>query len=165
MIALLLFAAVIGIVMTVWNAVKSTTGVQREASLLNTTVSKLQGHYRNQGHFAGVAAQVVIDLGAVDRTQVSGNQILSIWRTPVAYAPTTLGAGANDAVAVTYTGVEQGDCSSFVNSVAGTFSRITVNGTAVKNQPAGVLNVDVTALAGACASAATGTVLLEAGLF
>lgn len=157
-------AFLIGLMMIFYNQFMRTTGVNKETALVTTMAGKLQSSYQAQGNFQGITPAIAIQLNAPDRSQVVGTNIMSRWRTPIQIAPTNGGGSADDSVLITYTGVLAEDCSKFVEKAETSFFRVAVNGTTVKDLPAGN-QLNVGTLAAQCAAGPTATIDYTLGLF
>lgn len=136
---LIVLAIAAGVLFAIFAAVSKVQAksIAKEASEgLNLMVADVRAKFKSQGNFTGVTPQVLIQNRIPPSNMIQGNQIISPWNTPINVAPATL-VTANDAVAFTYTGMGSEDCSNFVQAAEGSFSRISVNGTNVKDVPGG----------------------------
>jgi prepilin-type N-terminal cleavage/methylation domain-containing protein len=158
LIALAIGAGLLFAVFVVVGKVQSKALAKDAAETLNLMVADTRAKFKSQGNFTGVTPQVLINNRIPPQQMVQGTNIVSQWNTNIGVAPVTIN-NANDAVRFTYTGVPSEDCSNFVQAAEGTFGRVTVAGTVVKNlyaNPATPLNVAT--LGTRCASAQTVTI-------
>lgn len=162
---LIVLAIAAGVLFAVFMAVNKVQAKQlskEAAENLNLMVADTRAKFKSQGNFTGVSALVLINNHVPPSSMIQGTNIVSPWNTNITVAPVQI-VNANDGVRFTYTGVGQEDCSNFVQAAEGTFSRITVNGTLVKNIPAGVQQLNVATLGTACVAQPQATILFDQG--
>lgn len=159
---LIVLAIAAGILFAVFIAVGKvqTKQVSKEAAeMLNLMVADVRAKFKSQGNFTGITPQVLIDNRIPPNTMIEGANIVSPWNSHILVAPVTIN-NPNDAVRFTYQTVPQEDCSNFVTAAQGTFTRITVNGTVLKNVPT-VPMLNVAQLGTACVAANTATIFYD----
>lgn len=152
-----LAVAALAAVFFIVNLVINRQAVNDEIQTLQTMASETRTKFRAQGSFTGITPNVLIQNGIVPATKVNGTNIQTRWNTNVLVASANLNGAAGDSVTFSYT-VPRENCSSFVEAAEGTFPRISVGGTNVKNVPGGANTLDVVALGAQCDSGAGGNV-------
>jgi len=158
LIALAIGAGLLFAVFVVVGKVQSKALTKEAAENLNLMVADTRAKFKSQGNFTGVSPQVLINNRIPPQQMISGTNIVSPWNTNIAVAPVTIN-NPNDAVRFTYTGVPSEDCSNFVQAAEGSFGRVTVAGTVVKNLYANpVVPLNIATLGTQCASAQTVTI-------
>lgn len=152
---LLVLAIGAGILFAVFlavNKVQSKALTKEAAESLNLMVADTRALYRSAGTFDGIDPDVLINNNVPPENMVpNGNQIVSPWNTVVQIQQATLNT-ADDAVRFVYPDIPSNDCSNFVQSAAGSFNQVEVEGTLVKDTTAD-LNLDVAQLGVQCTAA------------
>lgn len=151
LIVLAIAAAVLFAVFAAVSKVQAKQITKEAAEGLNLMVADTRAKFKSQGNFTGISPKVLIDNRIPPSNMIQGNNIVSPWNTNIGVAAATL-QNTNDAVAFTYTGIGEEDCSNFVTAAEGSFARVTVNGTAVKDVPGNVHQVNVATLGTACSN-------------
>lgn len=152
--AAILFAVWIG-VSRAQNSRKANEAVQN----FNMMMADVRTKFGVQGSFAGITPAVMIDLGMVPQPMINGNAIRTSFNTAVAVAATNLNGTAGDGVEFSYT-IPRVNCADFVTGTSGASARVTVDGTVVKNIPAGDNTLDVAAMSGQCNADAGGNLVV-----
>lgn len=164
-IALVIAAAVLFGVFALVNKANASRVVTAEAQNLTMMATSLRTKFSNQASFQGISASNMIALGLVPENMINGNAINSGFSTQVNVAAVNLNGQANDGFEFTYQ-VPAKSCSDFVSSVEGTFSRVNIDGTVVKNTAYGASGggddaITVTDLAACDATAGTAPVTVR----
>lgn len=159
-ISLAIVAAVLFGIFYLVNVVQGKRATTAEAQNLTMMASDLRTKFGNQASFAGINANNMIKLGLVPESMISGTAMISGFSTPVTVAPTNLNGQANDGFTFTYQ-VPSRNCSDFVSAVEGTFSRVAIAGTAIKDLTANDNDISVADLASCDASAGGGSSMVS----
>lgn len=128
-----------------------------EASSLNSIAAEVRTKFRSQGNYNGITPQVLINNGIVPPTKINGANIETGWNTNVAIAAANLNGTAGDSVSFTYT-IPRESCADFVQAAEGSFPRISVGGTNVKDVPGGQRTLNIATLGTQCDAGAGGNV-------
>ena len=162
LIAVVVIAVAAAAVFATWNLISAGQTAQSEAQTLVGMVAEVRGLYSAQGNFTGVSPTVIIGARLVPESMsVDADNLESGWNQPVLVQ--AIGAGDRE-LQVTYNAVPTDVCTRFVTRAASAFRVIDVGpGSVVKNTPAGIDEVDATALAQACAGAGI-NIVFTAGL-
>lgn len=154
-----LIAAGLAAVLFLVNRYNTKQVTNDEAAALNQMAAEVRTKFRSQGNFNGITPAVLINNGIVDPRKINGTNIETGWNTNVTVAPANLNGVNGDAMSFTYT-LPRESCPDFVQAAEGTFPRVVVGGTTVKNVPAGgtAARLDVVALGTACNPGAGGNV-------
>jgi prepilin-type N-terminal cleavage/methylation domain-containing protein len=131
--------------------------IRDEVQSYNTIANDARTSFRKQNDYTGVSAAVLIQLGIVPPTMINGTAIRSGWNTAVVVAPINLNGTANDGMQFTYT-VPRTACPTFIDGVANSAARITIDTTVVKDVPANLTTINVADVATACDAPAGGNV-------
>lgn len=156
-IAIVIAAALIFGIFYLVGVVNDRSVVKDEGQYLNQMVADARTKFRQQGSYAGITPQVMINLGIVPPPMVNGNNITTGWSTNVAVAASNLNGTAGDGIAFTYT-VPRKSCSDFIDAGAAASARVTIGTTVVKSIPAGQNTLNVANVATACDADAGGNV-------
>ncbi|WP_019583725.1 type 4 pilus major pilin [Thioalkalivibrio sp. ALE16] len=149
---LIVLAIGAGILFAVFAAVSKVQGkaVAKEASeTLNLMVADTRALYRSQGNFNNIDAETLVNNNVPPRSMVNGSDIISPWNTAIAVDEATINT-TNDAVRFTYPDVPRDDCTGFVQAAEGSFTRVEVGGSVVKDVGQ---TMEVATLGQACSSA------------
>jgi prepilin-type N-terminal cleavage/methylation domain-containing protein len=146
------------------SVVNDRSTVKDEVQYYNQMTADARTKFRQQGNYTGATAGSLINLGIVPPALVNGVNITSGFGGNVAVAPINLNGAANDGLQLTYT-LPRRLCPDFVDGIAGSANRITVDGDIVKDSPANTPTLDVNAMGAACDASAAGnvTVVLASG--
>lgn len=134
------------------NRATERSQTKEEIEHLNTMMADARTKFRQQGNYQNVSPAVLIDLGIVPPAKLTSSpgNITTAWNTQVAVAEDAL-VNAGDAISFTYQ-VPRRACSDFVDGGAGSASRVTVGGVAVKDALNGAAELDTITLAAQCDS-------------
>jgi len=161
LIAVVVIAVAAAAVFATWTLISAGQTAQNEAQTLVGMVAETRGLYSAQGNFTGVTPTVLIGARLVPESMsVDANTLNSSWNEEVLVQP--VGPGDRE-LQITYEAVPVDVCTRFVQRSEAAFRLIDVNGTIVKNTPAGIDELDATALAEGCAGG-PGAVVFTAGL-
>lgn len=154
----LLIAVVVGATLLfgaffVYNKIQGSNAASDAARNLTTIMADAQSKFKPQGNFTGVDAQTLIDLDIPPQSMISGSNMINGWGGSVTVTSASVGSGTDNAIELTYAGVDPAYCSNFVQASSGSADVIEVGGTEVKSL-SGSLNVAGTnGLSSACANA------------
>ena len=150
----------------IYPKVSSSNNAQTESSNINTIKASLASLYSSSPDYTGLTTDVGIKSKIFPDTMVNtaGTAALNTFKGAV-----TLGvskdspSGAdNSAFTITYAAVPAAECVKIVSAVASNFYKVTVGGTAVKDNKGsgttGAVAVDVAKLTAACAAGNTSIV-------
>jgi prepilin-type N-terminal cleavage/methylation domain-containing protein len=130
---------------------------KEEIEHLQSMAADVRTKFRQQGSYADVTPEVMIDLGIVPPAKLNADPraITTGWSTTVDVAVSQL-LQQNDAIAFIYDGVPRTSCADFVDGGAGTASRVDVDGTIVKDVTQGAESafLNTVELASACQATA-----------
>jgi len=158
-IIIILIIASIGIHLYTTSTGKLNVG--RAGIRLTQMIATTQKRFQDQGNFAGVSAQVLIDNAIPDKSMIQGGKLVNAWNQQVTVNPYSLNA-SNDAVEFVEPGVPADTCAAYVDAAGGSAVRILVGGTTVKDLPNGV-SLNPAALGSACAGSGNKTIHFIAG--
>lgn len=131
MIVMVLGGLVIaGVAAGVSRALGSTRS-NSEIGDLQQVFTSIQKIYANKANYSGVTLTTLINLNAFPTTWVSGANVNNRWSGSMTVAAATIST-ANDALAVTSTGVPDYECKEVIPQLDGVTRIVTVNGTQVK---------------------------------
>lgn len=136
---------------------RQDTLAEQEVSDITTYMAKIQNHWSGDADYATLANDVVRTNGLLPDAMIQGTNVVNRYGGAVTFAPTTIGATANDAGQVTSVNYSLGGCQRVVPKLARNARSVTVNGNAnVKplDQP-----MNKTELGNACTDANTNTVV------
>jgi prepilin-type N-terminal cleavage/methylation domain-containing protein len=157
LLVLLVAGGIFVIVFGYFKEANNQTQVQTAASELALMSKKAQKVFSSQGSYDGATAAVLINLGIPSKKWISGSNIRDPWGNNI----TVASAGTNNAILrFTYAGVPSDVCSSFVTTTEGSFQRVAVGSTVIKNTGTGTTLSAVT-LGTACAGTSAKSVYLD----
>lgn len=147
-IVVVMVAVLISLGLKTINQTRVSANANAEATELPLIVSKIQKTYSTQSTYSGVslAGLIALNIFPTERV-VSPTSAQNRWGGGITVAAATL-TNANDSVQLTYAGVPKDECVEVIPLVTQTVRVITVNGTSVKADGAGL---DLSALGTQCA--------------
>lgn len=161
---LMVFAVILGAAVLVFVAypkVKDNQAAATENTNLSTLQAGIKSLYSGKSNFAGVTPTVLLNAQVVPNTMINGANIVNTWGQTVTIASASLGGVPNNAYSISYSAVPQGPCVKLVSAAGLNFDTVSVNSTAIKTF--GNSDIDIAALAGACAGGGTANTILMTG--
>lgn len=153
-IVVALIAGATVIVYLMFSGRNDSATASAEAQNFTMMAADAQQKWRAQGNFTGINAEALINNGVVPSTMVVGSTIETRWNTPVTVAAGTI-TSAGDSAVFTYQ-VPRRSCADFVTQAGSSAVVVAVDGTDVKNVPAGENTMNVTTVGSSCDSTSGG---------
>ena len=132
-LAVLVLVAVITIGLGLYYGMTGSIQVVESANNATQFAGNIQRTYRNEGAFTNVRSTSSAVINAAPNRLVSGGNLMHEWGGDISISSQMSGG----AFSIEYEAVPEDACSDFVNTVSGTFYRIDVDGTTVKDLTAG----------------------------
>lgn len=146
LLVLLVAGGIFVIVFGYFKEANNQTQVQSATSELALMGKKAQKIFGGQGSYAGATTTVLVNLGIPSQKWIAGSNIRDPWGSNIAVSTT----GTNNSMLrFTYSAVPNEVCPSFVTTAEGSFQRVAVGGTIIKNTLAGT-NLSAVTLSSAC---------------
>lgn len=136
LIVIALVAVMLGAVFAVANRVNVQSTLSDFSSNMTLMASETRTAFRPQGTFVGVNPSVLIGMGIVPPSMVSGSAIVTPWAGSTVEVAPEMVSVAGDAVRFTVSGIPGAQCAAFVAAMEPAFARIRVGPTNVKNMTA-----------------------------
>lgn len=136
LIVIALVAVMLGAVFAVANRVNVQSTLSDFSSNMTLMASETRTAFRPQGTFLGVTPAVLIGMGIVPPSMVSGSAIVTPWAGSTVEVAPEMVSVAGDAVRFTVSGIPGAQCAAFVAAMEPAFARIRVGPTNVKNMTA-----------------------------
>jgi prepilin-type N-terminal cleavage/methylation domain-containing protein len=157
LLVLLVAGGIFVIVFGYFKEANNQTQVQTAASELALMSKKAQKIFGSQGSYAGATAGVLINLGIPSTKWIAGSNIRDPWGSNITVASSGTG---NATLRFTYAAVPTEVCPSFITTAEGSFQRVAVGTTVIKNTSAGTTLSAVT-LGTACAGTGTKSISFD----
>jgi prepilin-type N-terminal cleavage/methylation domain-containing protein len=158
-IASVIIVLALAAIMAVANNVRGDQKVSTETDRLNLGFEKALAYAATSQDTSVINNAIIIRTGGVPSDAIQGTTTITTkFGGTTTYGPTSISGMTNNGVGATQTNLDEKSCLNFVKNIGGTFTRVSVNGTIVKDVTDNI--VQEAALEAQCANTAAGNIVL-----